>query len=241
VKLAFVLAILAAGQSLASPCPQAPQPIRDIQANRYYIDAASSVVDPELRLRNDAAVKPLRDFRRALARQSDPCAVEWLVAWAEGDALLGRMSSNQAHYERKWTLAALGTEYLKLKPLEPQRRAIDPWLRRVADEVQRFAESRTKNNHYHWAGLAVGTVGAATASPAHWDFARRVFRDGCAEIRPDGTLPLELARKSLALHYHKFALEPLAKLAEIAAARGEDWRGAGGGCLERLEAFSSRT
>ena len=240
----FAAGLLLVGETLASSCGPAPAAVRDIQANRYYTDAAGSLIDPGLRAKNDAAVKPLRDFRRALGRQPVPCALEWLAAWAEADALLGHMSSSQAEYERKWTLAALAVAYLDLKGQvdSKQRQAINPWLLRVANEVQRFADApgRTKNNHYYWAGLAVGAVGAATESPPHWEFARRVFRDGCADIRPDGTLPLELARQGRALHYHRFALEPLAKLAEIAAARGEDWLATSGGCLERLEALTRR-
>jgi poly(beta-D-mannuronate) lyase len=199
----FVAALTLAGASPASSCERAPAPVRDIQANRYYTDAAGSVVDPAL---------------RALGRQRAACALEWLTAWAEANALLGQMSSSQAEHERKWTLAALAIAYLNLRPeaSSAQRRAIDAWLLRVADEVQRFADQsgRTKNNHYYWAGLAVGAVGAAAGSAPHWEFARRVFRDACADIRPDGALPLELARQRRALHYHRFALEPLAKLAD---------------------------
>lgn len=243
-RACLVAGLILAGESMASACVTAPAPVRDIQANRYYIDAAGSVIDPALQAKNDAAVKPLRDFRRALARQPAQCALEWLTIWAEADALLGRMSSAQAEYERKWTLAGVGVVYLDLRGQAgaAQRRTIEPWLHRVADEVQRFADApgRTRNNHLYWAGLAVGAVGAATASAPHWEFARRVFQEACAAIRPDGTLPLELARQSRALHYHKFALEPLQKLADIAAARGEDWRAASGGCLDRLEALTRR-
>jgi len=241
-RAALVAALILAGEAVASSCGRAPAPVRDIQANRYYSDAASSVVDPALRAQNDAAVKPLRDFRRALPRQSAPCALEWLVVWSGAGALLGRMSSAQAEYERKWTLAEVALVYLKIRPGADaaQRRAVDAWLDPVADEVRNFAEKRTKNNHYYWAGLAVGATGAATGSAPHWDFARRVFRQACADVAPDGTLPLELARQRRALHYHRFALEPLAKLAEIAAARGEDWRSACGGSLERLTAITQK-
>ena len=36
-----------------------------------------------------------------------------------------------------------------------------------------------------------------------------------AQIQPDGTLPLELARAGKALHYHAFSATPLAMLASI--------------------------
>jgi poly(beta-D-mannuronate) lyase len=43
-----------------------------------------------------------------------------------------------------------------------------------------------------------------------------------AQITPEGTLPLEMARRSLALHYHLFAAAPLVTIAELAAANGVD-------------------
>ena len=124
--LAAAPAAIAAGSSLQSPfpriqpvapsaaasftCPAVPPATRNITANRYYNDAASSVIDPVLKQQNDLAVKPLDDFLRDFSRMTDlyvrsgsepvaACALDWVHAWAQGDAMLGTMSSNQAEYQ----------------------------------------------------------------------------------------------------------------------------------------------
>src|SRR3972149_335161 len=95
-----------------------PPAMRNIPANRYYSDAASSIIDPALKRQNELAVKPLEDYLRNFSRMADlyvrsgaqpvaVCALDWLDAWAQGDAMLGSMSSRQAEYHRKWILAGL--------------------------------------------------------------------------------------------------------------------------------------
>jgi poly(beta-D-mannuronate) lyase len=64
------------------------------------------------------------------------------------------------------------------------------------------------------------------------------MRDAARDIRADGALPLELARGGRAAHYHAFAAMPLVILAELGAARGEDWYGLGDGALHRLVALT---
>jgi poly(beta-D-mannuronate) lyase len=56
------------------------------------------------------------------------------------------------------------------------------------------------------------------------------------EIRPDGTLAIELARRQKALEYHNDALAPLVMAAELAALRGDDWYGHEDGAIHRLVA-----
>ncbi|HEX2725649.1 MAG TPA: alginate lyase family protein, partial [Beijerinckiaceae bacterium] len=67
-----------------------------------------------------------------------------------------------------------------------------------------------------------------------FDAGARSFEVGVAQIQPDGTLPLELARRSRALHYHLFACAPLVILAELAAANGRNFYGARDGAVARL-------
>jgi poly(beta-D-mannuronate) lyase len=57
---------------------------------------------------------------------------------------------------------------------------------------------------------------------------------GIADVRADGTLPLEMERGPLALHYHAFALPPLVMLAEIGAANGVPLYDENDGALRRL-------
>jgi poly(beta-D-mannuronate) lyase len=67
-----------------------------------------------------------------------------------------------------------------------------------------------------------------------WGLARA--RVGLAQIDERGTLPLELGRGKLALHYHRFALSPLVMLAELASANGIPLYDENHGALRRLAA-----
>ncbi len=245
------LACLALLAGPAAAC-EAPLPAQaDIAAERFYTDAAQSVPDPEAQARNKASLKDIDAFivtvvglsNKALAasdRAAGACAATWLAAWAKDGALLGRMSSNQAEYERKWRLSAFAFAYIKVKAdtSPAQRIAIEPWLDRLADRAEIFFDDRRhkRNNHYYWVGLAAGAVAPATGNVRHWTYASMVYDDALHDIARDGTLPLELNRGGKALHYHNFALAPLVMLAELAARRGEDWYTREGGALHRLAA-----
>ena len=246
---AFLLLALTGAPASAAPCRPIPDPVRDIEANRYYVDAAGTIVDPVLRARKDASVKPLKNFLRVASaaadryiasgeRESARCALEALGAWAQGDAMLGAMSSRQADYERNWMLAGVAMAYLKVKPqaTPSESKLIEAWLDRVAVEVRRFFDNpaRARNNHYYWAALSVGASATATGSSSHWEFARQAVRDAASAVRPDGTLPLEMARERRALWYHAFALAPLVVLSELAARQGEDWYAIDDAALRRL-------
>ena len=265
--LALGLAVaLCTPAAIASPCGHWAAPQVDLTLSGYYVDAQHSEVDPTaLQAQRDAAA-PGRAFVAALARQAnryraDPaapddkaeraCAIAALQDWARARALLGRMEGarrgQQAEYERKWLLCALALAYLDLRPaMEPAAHAIvEPWLDEVADAVWSFWASPTgqptahsHNNHYAWAGLALAASAQATGHAGHWRVAHQVFDASLAAVQVDGSLPLELARGRRALHYHAFAAAPLVVMAELAAARGEDWlKPPAGAALQRLVDF----
>jgi poly(beta-D-mannuronate) lyase len=247
-----LLLLSATSPALAQICAPPPQAVRDLDVPRYYSDAAHSVIDPTLKAAHDVAARPLHDYLEEVSRDADryfarndiasgECGLKWLKAWADGKAMLGHMANPQADYERKWELAGLALAYLKLKPLssETERHSIEPWFLQLAEGVKAFFNNpeHARNNHYYWAGLAVGAVGLAAHSERDWKYAQSVYREAVAAIQPDGTLPLELARAGRALDYHNFALSPLVILAELAAVRADgDWYAQRDGALHRLVA-----
>jgi poly(beta-D-mannuronate) lyase len=247
--------VLAAGcwiaPAAARDCGTLSAPVIDITSNRFYSDKNNSIVDPVLWEKRKAAMKPLEDFRaamsrfasRAIAGSSDwsSCVAKGLRGWAEGGALLGQMNEIQAHFERKWALAAFSMAYLMVKAeiAAEDRAIIEPWLDRVASEVAKDYQRRKKtyNNHYYWLGFALGASAAATGHAGHWALAAETYREAMRHIEPDGSLPKETARAGMALHYHAFSLQPLLMLAELAARRGENWYGRESGAIHRLAAF----
>lgn len=238
--------LLAPGAALA--CAPVPPPVHDIDANRYYVDDKSSIVDPALKARNEAAVKPVNDYLDTIARAAsawqagrDPegasCALAWLQAWADKNALLGTMTTRQSYYTRKWTLGGLALSYARVRPAatQAQREAIDAWLRRLADVTIVHAEQHkgVRNNHYYWEGLAVTAVGGVTGDARYLDWGRKVFRHAMDQIQPDGSLPLEVARAGKALSYHLYSAAPLVMMASILELDDP--------ALERLLRFSVRS
>lgn len=221
---------LALGAGAAIACGTPPPAVIDIDANRYYMDSHNSVIDPVLKARNEAATRPVDDFLKTVAGAASEfqasgkpaaaeCALAWLGAWADQQAMLGKMSSNQSYYTRKWALAGLSLSYARLLPAASgaQRARIDAWLGKIADLTLEHADANTgkKNNHYYWEGLAVAATGAVTRNERRLAWGRKVFDAAMAQVEADGSLPLEMARAKKALSYHLFSAAPLAMLASV--------------------------
>jgi poly(beta-D-mannuronate) lyase len=224
LKILLVASFAVTAVAALADCPVPPPAQRDIIADSYYDDPpVNAHIDPARHAAYEAAVKPLEAFLRAVAKSASDgdkkCALQWLTAWAEGDAMLGRIEKEQAHYQRKWLLAGLSLSYAKVRDAasRDQRAAIDTWLLALADAVRKHSDAYkgTKNNHYYWEGLAVGATGAVTGNAADLDWSRKVFRAAEADIGDDGILPLEMKRGARALHYHLFAAAPLVMLESI--------------------------
>ncbi len=244
--------------SQAQACPSVPPPVISLNVPRYYSDAEGTIVDPKLYAQHEAAVAPLTDFLREVVSNADhawtrsspksqteaaECALLWLGTWARAGAWLGTMSTKQAEYQRKWDLAGVALSYHKVRRFAApeMQQVIDPWLIKFADVSRAYFDDaeHKRNNHWYWLGLGVGAVGIATGSEPHWNMARGIMQDGAKDISPDGTLAAELVRGPRALYYHAFSVMPLVLLAELGAAKGEDWYGLEGGALHKLVATTA--
>lgn len=237
----------------AEDCPAVPPPVKDLALERFYEDSAGSIVEPTRMEEHKAQTAPLVEFigtvtklaDRAHQQRSSPadtisCGLAWLRGWADGGAYLGKIDGKQSEAQRKWDLAGAALAYLKLKKWAnaDDRKAIEPWLIKIADAAFAHFDDKNikRNNHWYWMGLGLGAVGIAVESDAHWQRAKAIMEDASRDIAPDGTLPLEMAREGRALYYHAFAVMPLVALAELGAARGEDWYALNNGALHRLVA-----
>lgn len=245
----------------AQPCPAPPPPVVSLNSEPFYTDARGSVPDPARLAADIEAGRPLGEFLAAVQRpteawvalrdpQAAACAIGLLDAWARGGALLGDFN-RQGGYRRNWTLAGLALAYLALReaPGEAAARArIEAWLVAAARPVMPVfdhpvpphstAINDRRNNLVVWAGLAVAAAGVAGGEPAllAWGVGKAgVFLDG---VRPDGAHPQELARGRLALHYHLFALGPLAAVARLGEAAGAPLDPRRSEALARFAAFT---
>ncbi|MEQ1718540.1 MAG: alginate lyase family protein [Hyphomicrobium sp.] len=246
-----LLQLALSATSARADCRQVPPPVVDISLERFYEDGAGSVVEPTRMEAHKAQTAPLVEFTGFITKQADKafrqrgapdgtakCALSWITAWAKGGAYLGKMNSKQAEAQRKWDLAGTALAYVKLKhwASAEDRTVIEPWLSKWADAARSAFDDASikRNNHWYWLGLGEAAVAIATDDATRWRAAKSIYEDALKDITAEGTLPLEMARQGRALYYHVFALEPLVVMAEIAAARGEDWYALGGGALHRL-------
>lgn len=210
--------------SSAQACNEAPPARSDIEANSYYSDSHHSVIDPVLRAKNIANTKPIEDFLGQVAKdangQGDPaCALAWLNSWGEQKAMLGKMSSEQAYYVRKWTLSGMALNYARIKPqaTPAQRAVIEGWFKALADATIAHSDAKKggRNNHYYWEGLAVTAVGGVTGDARYLDWGRKVLNHALGQMEADGALPAEMERAGKALHYQVYAATPLVFIASI--------------------------
>jgi poly(beta-D-mannuronate) lyase len=238
------------------PLPsEIPSPPRDLLGVSYYVDAASSIINPVARWRNERAVAPVRAMIATVNDLSDrwlrlpeaagaraaAAALDALAIWARAGALLGSVN-RQGGYMREWALAAFALDYLKFRAAPgldaAARDLVERWLlalgRAVDAAPPMHGGAPARNNHAYWCGLAVAAAGIAAGDGALYDAGIARFAIFTAEITADGTLPLEEARGGRAMHYHLYALDPLVMLAELAAANGRDLYAAGDHAIARL-------
>jgi poly(beta-D-mannuronate) lyase len=244
-----------AASGLPYRCP-APIPLpRDVAAEPYYADARHSVPDPARLAAWTEAARPFHAALAAVEGAADAyratgstaaarCALGLLGGLARDGALTGAISSEQAAYLRGWTAGGLALADLKIRPAvrgAPEQEVVAAWLSGLGSAVRDRSEARrragrtdARNNHRYWDALTVAAAGIAADRPDALAFGEQVFREAAGDIRPDGVLPLEVARGRRALHYHLFAAAPLVVLAELAAANDVDLYGVEGGAIHRL-------
>lgn len=241
----------------ASRCPEAPEPILNIEGVTYYTDPAFSRVDPVRReadrtvqVRLDAlttVVQAAVERARAGEQGAAACAVKLLDAWARAGAMLGQVNL-QGSYHRVWALAGAALAFLQVRDGSGQ----DPeavgrvatWMRDLAravrpyyDRSSRTAISDLRNNHAAWAGLAVAAAGIASDDRSHFYWGIGKLRAQLSQVTAAGALPQELARGALALRYHLFALEPIAALERLARANDVPLPSGEQAALQRLTNF----
>jgi poly(beta-D-mannuronate) lyase len=237
-------------------CPSAPKAAKDLQFGGYYADrgAGSSVVDKQAEAAYREATRAINKFQADLTVMADryvaskpadakfaACALDWLADWAAAEAMLGRVS-DQGGYVRKWGLAPISASYLKIRDESAldaaKKQAVEAWIKRYANTVYRDYDPEQKesrrNNHVYWAAWSVGLASVVLDDKKLFDWSMDKARLGLRQVTTEGILPLELARKSRAYHYHVFAAAPLVMVAELGLRNGVDLYQDRDGALKRL-------
>jgi poly(beta-D-mannuronate) lyase len=109
-----------------------------------------------------------------------------------------------------------------------QRERIDRWLRRLVRQrgelrpPQAAGDTTLRNNHYYLRASVSMAWGALTGDSAHFEEGIAAFDEALADMRADGSLPLETERGARALWYQRHAIASLVAIAEMAAVQGQD-------------------
>ena len=224
-------------------CPAVAQLPHNFATNSYYVDQRHSIPDPVLKKRYEDSVAGIEEFSRAVVKAADDyrtegsaaaalCVLSLLDSAAQQKALTGTMGGHQASYVQGWNLGTWAVAYLKVRgsglASEEQARAISSWLKKLAEENRAYYDEKrharhpndSDNNHLYWAGFAIAAAGIANDDRRLFEWGMGAYKDGVRDIREDGTLPREMERGQMALHYHFYALAPLLFLAEFAEANG---------------------
>lgn len=235
------IALRVATSQSKGKCPPVPAPYTsglDFPSKYEGSDQARDTLNRDAENRYKNATRTLQEFESGLSELSDrhvqgqgesaACALNWLDRWASANALTGTANMT-GRAVRKWTLSAAAFSFLKIHDapgLEPAAVArVNNWLKNVARIVvqeHQHIPAEKINNHYYWAAVAVGAAGIATEDRALLDWALDSYRRSVRAIDADGLLPRELARRSRALSYHLYALQPLVMLAEMGRVNGVD-------------------
>jgi poly(beta-D-mannuronate) lyase len=241
-------------------CPAATQLPHDFATNSYYTDSHHSIADPVLKKRYQDSVAGLEDFSRDVVKAADTfqttgsraaaaCVASLLESASAQRALTGDMDGHQASYVQGWNLGAWAVAFLKVRgskvAAEGQQKDITAWLKKLAEDNRGYYQhkrgrpgpSDAHNNHLYWAGFAIAAAAIADDDRGLFRWAIDAYKEGTGDIAADGTLPMEMDRGQMALHYHLYALAPLIMLAEFGEANGLDLYAERNYALKRLIAL----
>lgn len=156
------------------------------------------------------------------------CVLAIIDDWAQARALLDYDAANDptpTFAEVGWTIASLALAYsiIEQEPSLDVRKKAEAvkWLHDTAEKMVRGRHRgdapANKNNLSYWRGLAATAVGVVSADDKLFGWGLSQYYRAIGDLRDEGSWPLEMDRKELAVHYESFALEPLVMIAELAA------------------------
>jgi poly(beta-D-mannuronate) lyase len=219
--------------------------IHRVEGVAFYTDRAYSVMDPELRRRNDALLSGISGMMLYVEKNLDNaaaaaapanCAFEVIHEWAGQGAMLDPPTTTQGRIERAKFAIGLDVIALKLRALGYGVDApILDWLKDLDDAVITYFERGTNRaNLYTWSGVAAAGFALLSGDRRAIGYEDEVWRAGIGEITPEGFLPKELTRAHRALIYHQYAFSALLMLRQMRLALGENDSIADDAALSRL-------
>lgn len=199
-------------------------------------DRSRSTIDTTASAERQRLIQPIRQSVRMvtkiahaasdseLLRQARAnCVLENLDHWAKARALTDMKTPDAVLTRDRWVaevVLALSAASATVEISADRRALYSAWLMDIAASTMdaythRLGPKSRSNNHRYWAGLAVAAIGVFVGDDRLNDWAAQSFAIGACQVDRHGLLPLELARGSLALNYHVYALRPLAAIVRL--------------------------
>ncbi|WP_431298987.1 alginate lyase family protein [Tabrizicola sp. BL-A-41-H6] len=247
------------GDTDAFTCEAAPAPVVRLDHGSRYAaeDDSRSEFDEASNDEVNKQLKPVDDFINDLAvaantAVSSPderslasdCVLAGLQSWAEAGAL-SELATMNAQLSVPSRVAGLAFAYAQVRPFlsaSDDTEQVEGWLAERARATMAYFDTdapknASRNNLRAWAGLAVARVGLTLDDPAMIDWADASVRLVACQAAPDGSLPLEMARRDLALHYQLHAVTPLVVTAALLRDAKPDLFDACDGAIHRTVDF----
>lgn len=241
-------------------CAAIPAAVVSLDHGSRYVatDKSRSDFDEAANKEVNAQLAPVDDFisnlavaaNRALSTPDDraaavDCVLRGLEEWARANALSDLATMN-AQLSAPSRIAGLAFAYAQIKPfLTPSdaQAVVERWLADRARAIMIYFDTEaptnaSRNNLRAWAALAVARVGVTVEDATMIDWADASVRLVVCQVVEDGSLPLEMARQDLALHYQLHAVTPLVVTAALLQARGHNLFVACDQALHRAVAFT---
>ena len=256
-----VLACLAAPVMAQDICLPSPEPVLALSVESRYVDddPTRSVIDSEAEDAAKAALGPMDDFLRALAKQSDAmleaetdaarrrsadCVITRIHSWAAADAL-GDLRTQTARIGIGARLASFALLVRNAAPhagLEAQVQEIAAWLGDRIYTQMRFWEiapdGAAAGNLRAWAALAAAATAGLQDDPVMRGWAAWSVHYVLCSAEPDGAIPREMDRGARALHYQLHALSPLVTAIAVLRDQNLDLRGMCGDAMNRAVVYA---
>ena len=251
------LAVCAPLSALAA-CPDVQPPLVDLSYESRYVegDPSSSEIDIEAEADAKEALSVLDAFITDLTTRTDAavaagdvnsaaCVMAALARWAEADAL-SVLATQTVELTIGSRIAALALVAAQVAPAGDgvQTAQVSAWLERLMYEQMTFWETgpdgAASGNLRAWAALAGVSVSLMTNDPVLRGWSAWSLGYVACTANPDGSLPQEMRRKHLALHYQLHAVTPMAVAAALLEQQGVSVMGRCGRALDRIVAFTLR-
>ncbi len=249
------------GAASAQACAPAPDPVLTLGFESRYTDddPTRATLDEAAEAAAKAAVKPLDDFIRDLAAETDrmlatadasaraalaDCLLARMGIWARQDALAG-LTTQTVRLTIGSRLSAFGLVALQAQENGSGTRdaaEVGAWLQRRMREQMTFWETAPSGarvgNLRLWAALAGAATSALTDDPLIRGWAAWSTTYVTCTANPDGSLPREMDRGRRALHYQLHALAPMVTATLLLERQGMPVLAACGDALDRAVGFA---